>query len=264
MNLSFLDHPLILRFIFYPRRDFKQCPDNGFDLFIMVEPKVYISSRFYLGDPQWPWILYFHGNGEVVSDYNEWAPFYHQIHVNLVVADYRGYGASDGVPMMRYLLEDAHKIFGSVKKEISERGFRGDLWVMGRSLGSLSALELASSFSEKIKGLIIESGAISLIRVFRHLGLQLFGEAFEEIDQEWNEKVKRIFLPSLIIHGAQDTLISVEEGIELYHSLGSKEKRLLIIPQANHNDLLFVGFKEYFGTIKDFIQRTEEIQLKES
>lgn len=254
MDLSFLDQPSILGFIFYPRKEFKECPENGFDLFIPVEPEISISSRFYLGDSQWAWILYFHGNGEVVSDYDELAPFYHQIGVNLVVADYRGYGASGGQPTLSHLLRDCHQIFWAVREELLRRGFRNELWVMGRSLGSLSALELASSCSGEIKGLIIESGAISMLRVFRNLGLPIYGKEIEKVDREWEEKVKGIELPSLIIHGRRDSLVPVEEAEELYRCLGSKEKRLLIIPKATHNDILWVGFKDYFGAIRDFIR----------
>lgn len=254
IDLSFLDQPSILGFIFYPRKEFKECPKNGFDLFVPVESEVSISSRFYLGDSQWAWILYFHGNGEVVSDYDELAPFYHQIEVNLVVADYRGYGASGGKPTLSHLLGDCHKIFRAVREELLKRGLRNELWVMGRSLGSISALELASSYPNEIKGLIIESGAISMLRVFRNLGLPIYGKEVEKIDQEWEEKVKGIDLPTLIIHGRRDSLVPVEEAEELYRCLGSTKKRLLIIQEANHNNILWVGFKDYFRAIREFIR----------
>lgn len=254
MDLSFLDQPSILSFIFYPRKEFKNHPGNGFDLFVPVESEISISSRFYLGHSQWPWILYFHGNGEVVSDYDELAPFYHQIEVNLVVADYRGYGASGGEPTLSHLLRDSHKIFLAIKEELLKRELRDEVWVMGRSLGSLSALELASLFHEEIKGLIIESGAISMVRVFRNLGVPIDGRTVEKIDREWEEKVSGISLPSLIIHGSRDRLVPVEEGRQLYRCLGSTEKKLLIIPEATHNDILWVGFKNYFKAIHDFIK----------
>jgi pimeloyl-ACP methyl ester carboxylesterase len=256
IDFSALDQPSILSFIFYPRRDFSDCPGNAFDLFIPVDSSVSISCRFFLGHPRWPWILYFHGNGEVVSDYDEMAPFYHQINVNLVVADYRGYGASNGIPTLTDLAQDAHVIFQKVKEELSKRGFRDDLWVMGRSLGSFSALELAYQYPDRIKGLIIESGASSVVRVFRHLGIPARGSAIEKIDRECAERVRKITIPSLIIHGELDSLIPVEEGKDLYQYLGTDLKQLLIIPSADHNDILFVGFQAYFKTLGRFIEKT--------
>ena len=157
-DYSSSDQPFLLQFIFYPRKDFTPCPANAFDLSVLVGDGVSIFCRFYVGHPEWPWILFFHGNGEVVSDYDEISPLYHQKEINLVVADYRGYGASTGAPTLTDLVQDAHVIFKEVKGELSRKNLRKELWVMGRSLGSISALELAYHYQEEIKGLIIESG----------------------------------------------------------------------------------------------------------
>ncbi len=171
IDYSPLDQPSILRFIFYPRKDFTPCPGNGFDLSVSVGDQASISCRFYLGHQEWPWILFFHGNGEVVSDYDEIAPFYHQKKLNLAVADYRGYGASSGIPTLTDLVQDCHIILKEIVAELSRRNLRKDLWVMGRSLGSISALELAHKHQDVIKGLLIESGFPSVVRIISHLGI---------------------------------------------------------------------------------------------
>jgi pimeloyl-ACP methyl ester carboxylesterase len=259
IDLSPLDQPSILGFIFYPRKDFSDPPRNAFDLSIPVDPQVAISCRFYLGDSTWPWILYFHGNGEVASDYDETAPFYHQIKVNLVVADYRGYGASGGVPTLSDLVRDSHALLSAVKEELTRRSFRQDLWVMGRSLGSISALELAYQFSDRMKGLIIESGASGVVRVFRHLGIPAHGVDLEKIDLGCQKMIKKISVPALIIHGERDNLIPVEEGKHLHKYLGSEKKELVIIPSATHNDIMFVGLRKYFEALQTFVENTSNI-----
>jgi pimeloyl-ACP methyl ester carboxylesterase len=259
VDLSPLDQPAVLNFIFYPRRDFRDPPRNAFDLSVQVDPRVAISCRFYLGDSKWPWILYFHGNGEVVNDYDEIAPFYHQIKVNLVVADYRGYGASGGVPTLSDLVRDSHVLMSTVKEELSRRKLRQDLWVMGRSLGSISGLELAFQFPDRMKGLIIESGASSVVRVFRHLGIPAHGIDLEKIDSECQEMIKKISVPALILHGERDNLIPVEEGKHLHKYLGSERKQLVIIPSATHNDIMFVGLRKYFEAIRRFVENTSNI-----
>jgi hypothetical protein len=63
IDYSSLDQPFLLQFIFYPRKDFSPCPKNAFDLSVAVGDNVSISCRFYTGHHEWPWILYFHGNG---------------------------------------------------------------------------------------------------------------------------------------------------------------------------------------------------------
>ena len=39
----------------------------------------------------------------------------------------------------------------------------------------------------------------------------------------------------------------------MYESFPSPNKRLLTIPGAGHNDLLYRGRREYFGAIKEFV-----------
>jgi pimeloyl-ACP methyl ester carboxylesterase len=260
IDYSSLDQPFLLQFIFYPRRDFTPCPKNAFDLSVAVGNNVSVSCRFYTGRPEWPWILFFHGNGEVVSDYDEISAFYHQKKINLVVADYRGYGASTGTPTLTDLVKDAHVIFKHVGEELPRRNLRKDLWVMGRSLGSIAALELASQHQEEMKGLIIESGFPSVVRIMFHLGVPAPILGPERIDQECLESIKKIFLPTLIIHGDQDSLVPLENAKAIYHHLGAQEKELLIIPSATHNDIMIAGFNDYFKAIQRFIEKTDRTQ----
>ncbi len=260
IDYSSLDQPFLLQFIFYPRKDFTPCPGNAFDFSIAVGDSASISCRFYTGHREWPWILFFHGNGEVVSDYDEISAFYHQKKMNLVVADYRGYGASTGTPTLTHLAQDAHVIFKEVREELSRRNLRKDLWVMGRSLGSISAVELAYHHQEKMKGLIIESGFPSVVRIMFHLGIPSQAMGLEKIDQECLERIKKIFLPTLVIHGNQDSLVPLENAKVIYQHLGTREKRLLVIPSATHNDIMIVGFKDYFNAIQQFIENTDRTQ----
>jgi pimeloyl-ACP methyl ester carboxylesterase len=210
-----------------------------------------------MGHHEWPWILFFHGNGEVVSDYDEISPLYHQKELNLVVADYRGYGASSGIPTLTDLAQDAHTIFKKVRDELSIRSLSKDLWVMGRSLGSISALELAYYYQKELNGLIIESGFPSVVRIMTHLGVPAPGMDLQKIDQECLERLQKILIPTLIIHGEQDWLVPLENAKDIYHHLGTKEKELLIIPSATHNDIMLVGFKEYFNRLQQFIEKTK-------
>ncbi len=257
-DYSSLDHPSILRFLFYPRPDVSPCPGNAFDLLVPVDESVSIACRFYTGDRTWPWILFFHGNGEVVSDYDDIAPLYHMKKINLVVADYRGYGASTGRPTLTNLTHDAHVIFERVERELSKRGFRSDLWVMGRSLGSASALELAYHHGGSIRGLVIESVSSSVARIIRHLGIPAPGVDLEKIERRSLEMIEAISIPCLLIHGGEDTLVPFSEAEDLYRHLGSKDKELIAIGSAGHNDIMAVGFREYFEALRRFVERTDQ------
>jgi pimeloyl-ACP methyl ester carboxylesterase len=257
IDYSQVDHPLLLQYIFYPRNDFTRCPQNAFDLPVRVGEGIFISCRFYMGHSKGPWILFFHGNGEVVCDYDEISPLYRQKNLNLVVADYRGYGASGGVPTLTDLAQDSHVLFKEIRAELAKRNLRTDLWVMGRSLGSISALELAYHHQEALKGLILESGFPSVVRIMVHLGMPAHEMGLEKIDQACLERIQKIRLPTLILHGEQDSLVPLQNARDLYHHLGTEEKELLIIPSATHNDIMLVGLKEYFNALQRFIQKTD-------
>ncbi len=256
-NYSQLDNSPLVGFLFYPRRDFTPCPPGSFDFFVPVEQGISISCRFYVGDESRPWILYFHGNGEVVSDYDEIAPFYHRKAINLVIADFRGYGSSGGSPNFTNLVQDAHPILEAVKREISRKGLRQDLWVMGRSMGSISALELADRYPDKIKGLVVESGFASVTRLIKHLGLPARGIDLEPIERERMDRIRQISVPALVIHGEWDNLVPLQEAKDLYALLGAAQKKLVIIPKADHNNIMFADPELYFETIQKFIAATK-------
>jgi len=254
-DYSGIDRSSILTYVFYPRDTFSTCPRWGFDHFVPVAEDISLHCRFYKENDKWPWVLHFHGNGEVVSDYDEIAIFYLKYGINLVVADYRGYGKSTGDPTLTDISRDAHIVFDSVTKELVKRGFPSDLWIMGRSLGSIPALEIAHRQKDAIRGLIIESGFSSITRLLEHLDVPLTGIDLETINWQCLAMVREITTPALIIHGEYDTLVPLEEAEILIEQIGSDEKELFVIPGANHNDIMFVGLKQYFEVIKKFIDK---------
>ncbi len=140
-----LDEPLILRNAFFPRLGLRRCPESAFDLQIPVGNDISLHCRFYSRGHDFPTILFFHGNGEIVSDYDGFAALYNAAGANLAVAEYRGYGKSGGSPTFAALLSDAHVILDAVKKELADRKYSSALYIMGRSLGSVAALELAGT-----------------------------------------------------------------------------------------------------------------------
>jgi len=70
-NISALDQPQVLEYLFHPQKDYKpSCPQGAMDYFINVETGIQIGARFFLDEPLNPHILFFHGRDEIVSDYD--------------------------------------------------------------------------------------------------------------------------------------------------------------------------------------------------
>jgi len=249
-----IDNSILLRYLFYPRRQHSKLREGTFDLSVPVEANVDIVCRAYPAAADGPWIIYFHGNGEVVSDYDGIAPLYKNRRLNLLVADYRGYGASGGTPTFGDLVGDARKIFEHLAVDFPA-GLKPDQWfVMGRSLGSISALELAAAYPDQIGGVIIESGFISVAGLISHLGLPSPGD-LSGLEQFYRDLAAKISVPALVIHGERDSLVPLSQGRELFEALGSEKKEMVVISLADHNDIMFVDSHKYMSAIEDFIRR---------
>ena len=76
------------------------------------------------------------------------------------------------------------------------------------------------------------------------------------IGQDALALVGSITLPALVIHGEQDTIVPLSVARTLYDGLGSPEKQLLTIPDADHNTIIFAHPQLYFGAISEFIAQT--------
>ncbi len=256
-ELSALDRPEILQFIFYPRRNFfaGSTAANIIAGSISVDEGVSISYCFYFDNKKHHNILFFHGNGEIASDYVAIGSIFNQVGLNLFVADYRGYGSSGGEPTLTSMIKDAHPIFEGFKRVLKEKEFSGNLFLMGRSLGSASAIELACHYQKQLNGLIIESGFANIFNLFSYLGFPVEALGIDVPDMPSSlGLIRKISLPTLVIHGEYDQIVPLAEGKSLYHNIAAKDKRLLIIPGVDHNTIFLGGMEPYLKALKGFVR----------
>lgn len=253
IDYSLLDQPQLLQFIFYPREDWFPPPPGASDHLVPVDEGVSISCRFYPASPGSPCFLYFHGNGEVACDYDGIAPLYNLEGISLFVADYRGYGRSGGRPTFAAMSADAHPIFSYFVNTVRSLGHSGPLFLMGRSLGTHSAVELASHYSEQLSGLIVESGSANMARLLRFLSSPVDPDRLTKLEEAVAARVRSITLPLLIIHGEWDELIPPSHAYYLFENVSSEVKQLVIIPGAGHNDIMLVGMEQYLSAIREFV-----------
>jgi pimeloyl-ACP methyl ester carboxylesterase len=255
-DYALLDRRGLAQGLFYPRRDVSGPPQGATDHRVDVGDGVQVACRFYALDHLRPSLLFFHGNGEIASDYDMIAPAYHEIGANLLVADYRGYGASGGRPSFASLISDAHPVLSRFHALLDEEGFSGRRFVMGRSLGGLPAAELAATAHQRLAGLIIESSAPSLTRIRRRAGIDESDSEIARVVEAHDLRLAAIRLPVLQIHGEWDEIIPLQHGVAFHEGLATDAKQLVIIPGAGHNDIGWVGRELYFGALAGFIART--------
>jgi pimeloyl-ACP methyl ester carboxylesterase len=257
-----LDQQAVVSCLFHPRREGDTpLPEGAIDHEIVVDGDVVLGSRFFLADPVDPHILFFHGNGEIVGDYSPVGPAYVAHGLSLLAVDYRGYGKSGGTPSATTMMGDAHIVFRDVQRWLKETGRTGPLIVMGRSLGSASAIELAASYEDAVKGLIIESGFAGTVPLLNRLGVDTSALGITEADGFKNvEKINQFCKATLILHGRHDQIIPVSEAEKLQVECAAKSKSFHIIPGADHNTVMMCAGKNYFEAIKEFADKIQGIR----
>ena len=103
-----LDRPEVLAFLFHPRPEPSasgapapaaeaRVPGTT-DVLIPVADTAVVGARLHLADPAAPSILFFHGNGEIVADYDDLGPRYNRMGINFLAADYRATAAPPAGP----------------------------------------------------------------------------------------------------------------------------------------------------------------------
>ena len=254
---AILDQPEIRQVLFHPRRAGYWAPPGGAAKAVAMEMDDGVSVGGYLYNPrrQANLILYFHGNGELAVEYGDIAELYAAIGATLLVMDYRGYGDSGGTPSAETLVADARTIWGRLPGLLTDLALEPNrVFVMGRSLGSASALEIAARDEGRLDGLILESAFARSIPLIERLAGVKLPEAMHELDGFDNiDKMAKVRCPALLIHGTNDTIIPVGDGRDLVAAGTMATKQLVEIAGAGHNDLMYVGQQQYFFAIRDFI-----------
>ena len=110
INYPALDTRAVNRFLFYPRggEEIPTSTEGIKTILIPVDENVAVGGRCHIVHRDAPNILYFHGNGEIVSDYDDFAPLFLDLEFNFIPIDYRGYGFSTGSPSVNSMMRDCH------------------------------------------------------------------------------------------------------------------------------------------------------------
>jgi fermentation-respiration switch protein FrsA (DUF1100 family) len=250
-----LDHPMISRFLFHPRKASRMQATTGVkEVLVDLKDGAAIGCRLHLGKKENPNILFFHGNGEIAHDYDPIGTVYLSHGINFIIADYRGYGISTGEPSVSAMLSDAYTVFDQISEILAEPGHTGPIWVMGRSLGSAPAIEVAANRTGQLSGLIVESGFAGVEDLLARLGIL---SGVPGIDRRMYfsnaDNIKTFHSPVLIIHAEHDDIIPLDHGKELYESAPAQRKDLWIVNGADHNNIFDIAGSTYFKHIKNFV-----------
>lgn len=186
-------------------------------------------------------LLYFYGNAEQIDTSLERLRWLHRISgLQVICADYRGYGRSAGVPSLNGLQSDARELafrFGRVTE--------GPVLAYGRSIGTIPAIALAEN--DQIDGLILEAPFTTARDVTSawSRGLPLLLRPFMRLlpspelarEQQPIDIMRNVSIPLLIVHGTADEIIPFRLGQRMFEAASSKAKVFCSVPGRGHNNL---------------------------
>jgi fermentation-respiration switch protein FrsA (DUF1100 family) len=188
-------------------------------------------------------VLGFHGNAGTMGDRLPHLLRLRELGVNVLAAEYRGYGDSEGKPSEQGFAQDAAAALQAARA-------RSPLPVVvhGRSLGGAVAIRLASEHA--VDGLIVESTFTSLAAMAGRTGIPLASRLVPyRFDSE--QRIARIEAPVLVVHGDRDELIPLAMGERLVQV--APNARLLTVAGGAHNDTWVVGGARYWAALRSFL-----------
>jgi uncharacterized protein len=193
-------------------------------------------------------ILYFGGNASRVDDHGAFlVRAMEPLRAELYLFDYRGYGRSGGTPSIEAVKGDALAIFDLVRERAAPR----PVIVHGVSLGSFIAAYVAAN--RPVAGLVLEATAPD-VQSWAARQIPWYAKPFVRLRiapalmAESNANVVRRYDgPLLLVTGAEDDITPPSFAQTLHAASVSRDKRVVIVPQADHGDALAfpVAMREY-------------------
>lgn len=245
-----LDDPRLGSAVFFPRPDMPYGPaaPAASDRMIELPGGALLRLREHPGPAGAPRILYFHGNGETARDYDPLATSFVELPASLTIAEYRGYGPSTGHPSLGTFLDDARATLDAMDG--------APVVVMGRSLGSAPAIELASACADRVAALIVESGFARILPLLELLGVPATGLGITEEHGPGNlRKMATVSQPTLILHAEHDEIISIRDAELLHGASADPDHEFVRVPNAGHNDIQMRAGASYFEAIGRLLAR---------
>ena len=240
--------------LFAPRHSDSPAPQGTIDSFVDV-PGATLHVRHFRSDSAHATVILFHGNGEIVSDYDHSASSYHGIGLNLLVSDFRGYGKSTGTPTLRNTIEDSAAVYEHARRLAASE----PVYVMGRSLGSACAVHLLAMLPpSEVHGFIVESGFTQIANLIKRRGMEPPPAIAADSFFDPIPKYTRGESPLLLLHGANDTLIAPTEAQAALEASGSTHKELRLVEGRGHNDIS--QSPSYWEFLKAFTDRCSSSQ----
>lgn len=191
----------------------------------------------------------FHGNAGNITARAPIYDFLRGTPANVLALEYRGYGRSEGSPAEQGLYLDSEAAYDYL---VHEKGLDPkSILSYGQSLGTAVAVHLAAQ--REVAGVILEAPFPSAATVARRLfwflpGLHLITKS----QFDTTGKLRQVQAPVLIVHCAQDPVLPLDLGQEVYTAVRSP-KSFVKIDSYCHEEASLIDPLRYRTSLKRFL-----------
>lgn len=221
------------RSIFYPVRSIAATPAAlglAFeDVFIKTEDNVTINAWLIKSSTGRGTLIFCHGNAGNIGDRLGKILLFHQMGLNVLIIDYRGYGKSEGKPSEAGIYKDAVAAYDYLRsrKDIDRSSIIG----YGDSLGGAVVIDLATK--RDLAAMIIDSSftnAADMAKtIYPFIPSFLLGTKLDSV-----AKVRAVTIPKLFIHSRADEIVPFRLGERLCQAAAQPKEFLEFT--GGHND----------------------------
>lgn len=215
------------------------------ELTIRTPDQVKLSSLLFKAKASKGVILYLHGSHNSLNVWGKLAPTYTQLHYDVLILDYRGYGKSGGQIINETRLhQDMQTAYDYLNRMYAEK----KIIILGHSMGTGLAARLAANNHPKL--LILQAPYYSVADWVHHL-VPDFDTTQIHYKLPTYQFVQQTTSPILLIHGDADQAIYPGSSLKLKAYLKPTDQ-VVILKGEGHTEL--VRNKAYLKTLRSFLR----------
>lgn len=222
------------------------------DIEIISEDGLRLHGWHIPGRPGAATLLFFHGNAGNISHRLQSLRIFHELGLEVVIFDYRGYGRSEGRPSEAGLHRDARAAVDWLYDTSGADPARTIYF--GRSLGA--ALAASAARHRPPAAMILESALVSAREVAADLYPIYPTRLLTRLQYATADYLREVQRPVLIIHSPDDEIIPFRHGEKLAQIAGERGEFLRI--RGDHNSGFLTSGAIYTSGLRDFIARHVE------
>jgi alpha-beta hydrolase superfamily lysophospholipase len=197
---------------------------------ITMKDGTVLNGLLFKADSSKGVILYLHGNGGTLDTWGWVARTYTDLHYDVFMLDYRGYGKSGGhINSETQLHNDVQTVYDMLAKEYTQ----DRIIVLGYSLGTGLASKVASANKPNL--LILQAPYYNAIEEMKQR-FPFVPTFVLRYKFETNKNLKKCAMPVIIFHGDRDGVIDYRASVKLQQEFKPGDQ-LITLTGEGHNGM---------------------------